>query len=389
LARELPEVGNNPKPLQMHHVTFYPIGNADTTLIQLKDLTVNILFDFADERCASDAEDKRCDLPKELNKAVSADTFDVVCFTHLDRDHINGSSLYFHLDHSGSYQQGERKKIKELWVPASVITESRNDCGPDARAIQAEARYRLRQGYGIRVFSKPKKLKDWCAKQNISFEGIGHLIVDAGKLVPSIILATHGAEFFVHSPFYDESAEIDRNNSAVVVHCTFDNTRSSKLLLGSDIGYEVWEDIIKVTKYKGNVPRLEWDLFHLSHHCSYKSLAADKGTTKTDPSEALRWLFVAPQARPGATIVSPSWSIPTVFGPASGEQPPHKQAYNFYNQDADGVVKVTMDYPSKQKPKPMKFEIGYQGAKLVPITIPGSGSSGPSSRPPRAGSISK
>lgn len=370
----------------MHSVTFYPLGNADTTLVQLNNATTSILFDYANVRCADDPSDKRCDLPVELNKVATGDTFDVVCFTHLDNDHVQGASSYFYLDHSSTYQGTDRKKIGQLWVPASAIIENKSSCGPDAQIIQSEARYRLRKGKNILIFSKPKKLKEWCAKNGIDFDAISHLIVDAGKVVPSISLDHHGAEFFVHSPFYDESETIDRNDSAVVVQCTFDNLKSSKLLLGSDISYAVWEDIIKVTNLKGNSSRLEWDLFHVSHHCSYKSLAAEKGKTKTDPSERIRWLFSYPQARTKPTIVSPSKRIPTEFGPAHGEQPPHKQAYNFYDQDADGQVKVTMDYPSASKPKPMKFEIGDRGVAIAPIgTSLGSGTSRPSSRPPRAG----
>lgn len=368
----------------MHYVTFYPLGNADTTLIQLNS-GKNILFDYMHVNSSEDAEDKRCNLKEELNKVVTVPSYDVVCFTHLDEDHVRNAHEYFYLDHSPKYQGEGRKKIEEMWVPAEAITESKNNCNKSARVIQAEARHRLKNNYGIRVFSRPKKFKEWCDKnEGYDYEKIKHRIVDAGKLVPSISLTNDGAEFFVHCPFYSESKDIDRNNNGIVVQCKFDNLYKSTLILGADIGYEVWENIIDITKAKGNQKRLEWDLFHISHHCSYKSLAAEKGDTKTSPSDTIKWLYEQ-QGNTGAVLVSPSDPIPKDYGPKEGEQPPHKQAYNYYDQDASGSVKVTMEYPTKNYPKPMKFSIGHNGVKLL-STIPASvGTKKPSSRPLRAG----
>src|SRR5689334_11178605 len=100
-----------------HKITFYNIGNADTTLIELSN-NQRILFDYANIRNADDEGDKRVDLPEELNKVVPGD-YDVVCFTHLDYDHICRASEYFYFEHATSYQSETRKKIKELWVPAN------------------------------------------------------------------------------------------------------------------------------------------------------------------------------------------------------------------------------------------------------------------------------
>src|SRR5690606_14646595 len=70
----------------MPKVTFYPLGNADSTLIDLTN-GEKILFDYANRRCPDDKEDKRADLPVELRKDLgSRDYYDVVAFTHLDQD---------------------------------------------------------------------------------------------------------------------------------------------------------------------------------------------------------------------------------------------------------------------------------------------------------------
>jgi hypothetical protein len=371
----------------MHYVTFYPLGNADTTLIQLNN-GKNILFDYMHVKSAEEDEDKRCDLKKELNNAVTADSFDVVCFTHLDEDHVRGAHDFFHLDYAEKYQGEGRKKITEMWVPAEAITEPKDSCNESARVVQAEARHRLKNNYGIKVFSRPKKFKEWCDKnEGYDYEKIKDRIVDAGKLVDPEALTNDGAEFFSHCPFYSESKDIDRNNKGIVVQCKFDNSHNSTLILGADIDYKVWENIISVTKANDNEARLEWDLFHISHHCSYKALAEEKGEEKTSPSDNIRWLYEE-QGDSTGVIISPSNPIPKKYGPKKKEQPPHKQAYNYYDEDASGTVKVTMQEPSPENPKPLKYEIGPNGVRrysaLAAVNI---GTSRPSSRPLRAGSI--
>ena len=64
-------------------LTFFPTGNADTTLIRLADDRL-VLLDYADMHNPDDPYDQRCDLAVELRKELSdADQkdFAVVCFT--------------------------------------------------------------------------------------------------------------------------------------------------------------------------------------------------------------------------------------------------------------------------------------------------------------------
>ena len=345
-----------------HYLSFFPIGNADTTLIKLAN-GMDILFDYANMRCEDDKDDRRIDLPEALNKMIDGD-YEVACFTHLDKDHIYGMSEYFYLQHASRYQGAGRKKIKELWVPANVLVETGLD-EEDAKILRAEARYRLKQKKGIRIFSRPKKLKDWCDKQeDICFDDIKHLIVDAGTLVPGFSLAKEGIEFFVHSPFFSESTNIDRNNEAIVVQAVFNDSYSTKMLLGSDLNYAAWDDIVTVTRHFKRDYRLQWDIFHLSHHCSYLALSSERGRTVTAPTKNIKWLFET-QSKDRSWIVSPSWSIPV----EDTVQPPHMQAAAYYRSVAtlkNGLFRVTMDHPTQSDPKPMTFEIDtVSGLKLV------------------------
>lgn len=111
----------------MPKLTFYPLGNADCCRVDLAD-GQKLLFDYADTLCRDEKDDKRVDLPGELRKDLNAagrKYYDVVAFSHLDKDHICGSSVFFYLEHDKKYQSDDRIKINEMWVPAGVIIEDK------------------------------------------------------------------------------------------------------------------------------------------------------------------------------------------------------------------------------------------------------------------------
>src|SRR5947208_1529027 len=137
----------------MSTITFYPLGNAESLLITLEN-GKRLLFDYANVRNVNDDTDLRIDLEEALRielEAAKRDYFDIVAFTHLDDDHICKATEFFRLDHHKDYQGHGRIVIRTLWVPAAVIIE--DACDGEAAILQAEARYRLRNGTGIRVFS--------------------------------------------------------------------------------------------------------------------------------------------------------------------------------------------------------------------------------------------
>lgn len=378
----------------MHTITIYPLGNADTSFIELSSGKL-VLIDFADMRDPNDKKDKRADLPDLLRKKLKGhnrDEIDVVAFTHLDRDHYCGASEFFHLEWAAKYQGEGRIKIKEMWVPAEVILEE--GLNDEGRIIRQEARHRLKQGKGIRVFSRPQLLKDWLKDNDLKLSDREHLITDAGNLVPGLNLETHGAEFFVHSPFAkrkDENEVVDRNNNALVLQVTFlEGGAKTRAFFCSDIDYDVLADIVEVTEKKKRTERLQNHIVKLSHHCSYNALALDKGATKTVPDPAVKRFFET-YGQQGIILVSTSWPIPT---DDSDAQPPHRQAAAYYRDVADdlgGSFKVTMDHPMKALPGPMEIQItGSKPSLLLPAIGgigggAGAGGGAAGSQPPRAG----
>jgi beta-lactamase superfamily II metal-dependent hydrolase len=348
-----------------HQFKCYPLGNADTSLILL-DNGKRILFDYANTKTDAD-DDKRIDLPTELNKDVKND-FDVVAFTHADEDHVTGFSEYFYLEHNDKFQKGERKKMKDLWVPAAILLQKDSEINhEDGKLLKKEARFRLKNKQGVKVFSYPDKLKDWLISEGIKFDEVKHLIVNAGQIVQGLTLQSDGIEFFVHSPFSEhiDDKDIDRNEACIIVQATFNNDVATKIILGADGIYEVWNDIVDITKYYKREDRLKWDVFHISHHSSYKSLSDEKGATKTKPTDNIKWLFET-QGNKQGLLISPSLEIPTDY---EAIQPPHKQAANYYKDVANllnGEYKVTMEFPTKENPNVKVVDIENKtGATLV------------------------
>ena len=227
----------------MHKLTLYPLGNADSYRVDLEN-GKKLLFDYADKRNPSDPKDKRAKLPDELRadlSSVQRDYYDIVAFTHFDDDHVCGAPSFFELEHATKYQGLGRTKIRELWVPAWAITESPTDLCEDGRVMQAEARYRLKQGRGIRVFSRPEGLRMWLEAQGLTLESRQALITDAGVPVPGWGVGDgQGVEFFVHSPFatrQNDGTFADRNTNCLVLHATFASWRLFFSCTSSSVTY--------------------------------------------------------------------------------------------------------------------------------------------------------
>ncbi len=376
----------------MHKVTFFPLGNADCCRIDL-ECGKKILFDYANTRDSEDEDDLRCDLAKELRddlEDAGRNYYDVAAFSHLDKDHIKGSPDFFFLEHAKKYQDGDRIKMRTMWVPAAMITEE----GPDdeeACILQAEARYRFKAGKGIRVFSRPERLRKWCEKNGIKLEERLSIITDAGQLAPEFVKDRDGVEFFVHSPFakrLNENTVEDRNEDALLMHATFvvDHVET-RFLLTSDATCEVLTDIVNITRKRKREDRLKWDIAKIPHHCSYLSLGPEKGEDKTKPVKEVAWLYEE-QGEANGIIVSSSKPMPKKGSKEDEDQnPPHRQAGNYYRgvlDDPDDQFKVTMEHPKATKPEPLVIVIDASKATVkkqsarAPIVI--------TSRPaPRAG----
>lgn len=380
-----------------HEIVFYPVGNGDSVQIILNNGR-RVLFDFCHRDKGEDTQTPEIDLKRRLRDELTAagrDYFDVVAFTHADNDHIQGSTAFFWLDYADRYQGVDRIKIRELWVPAAMLLEeaTRDQLSDEFVILRQEARHRLLEGKGIRVFSQPQAVMDWLEpklkERGESARARDHLFIDAGNLVPSFDLPRDGVEFFCHSPFikHCDDGDIIRNSAALVFNVRFDadGERFDFLEVG-DAEYCDLEDIVRTTRFHGNQDRLDWDLFNIPHHCSYKALSDDKGAHETVPVPLVAELLR--QGKPGAYLVSSSKPIPDYREAYEQIQPPHIQARNAYErylQEVNGrKLLVTMEEPNAAHPEPLTIAVEQRGISWLRGTLLGAPAI-ITSRPPRAG----
>lgn len=357
----------------MHKVIFYPVNNGDTSQIILEN-GKRFLFDYRHQKKCEEEGSNDFNLKKHLKDELDKekrDYMDVVAFTHGDNDHICNSTEFFELLYCSKYQGKDRIKIKELWVPAAMILENgTNDQQSDEFIIwRQEARYRLKEGKGIRVFSKPEKLKDWLEQNNLTVDSRRHLITDAGQLVPDFKLNTDGIEFFCHSPFIKHVDEGDdlRNAASLIFNVRFKSGNNTyDYLAVGDSTWEVLGDIVEITKTHKNEDRLAWDLFNIPHHCSYLALSDEKGDEETIPKPLVKELLQ--KGKEGAYLISSSNPIEDTKAGREQQQPPHIQAkkcYQRYLREIGGnKFLTTMEEPNKTKPEPLVFKIESSGVSL-------------------------
>lgn len=345
----------------MAKLIFYPLGNADTTLIHLNDGRL-VLKDFFRPEFLKD--DKRIDLRDELGdyvRSLDRDYIDVVLISHADDDHLHGAEDFFWLEHSEHYQGGDRIKINDLHVPSNFIVEPGLE--GTAKIIQQEARHRLKEGRGILIYGFPYEVDTWFKKEGIDPKTRNNLLIHAGQFVPGFSKESGNVEIFVHAPFsFMLEGDIEnRNDNSIVLQLTFFEAENGlAVILGADAEHETWANIVKLTKINGNQDRLDFDLFRISHHCSYTALSSEKGDIETTPREEVAELFE--NGNDKCLLISSSWPISTEESIA----PPHFQAKAFYKKvvtkkGEPANFLVTMEEPDENLPKPIIVETSRYG----------------------------
>lgn len=365
-----------------HRIVFYPVGNGDTSQIILEN-GKRILMDYRHQKKTEDGTGPEINLKDRLHKELKdagRNYLDVVAFTHGDKDHIENSTEFFELRHANKYQGPGRIKINTLWVPAAMILETALNGEQSSEFViwRQEARYRLKEGKGIRVFSKPEKLKCWLEENGLTLDSRRHLITDAGQVAPDFNLATDGVEFFCHSPFIKHVDECDdlRNDASLIFNVRFrQGGNNYDYLAVGDSTWEVLEDIVDATQAHGNMDRLAWDLYNIPHHCSYKALSDEKGDYETVPKSGPQKILLA--GKEGGYIVSSSCPIIDNKEGREQVQPPHVQAKKCYERHLKHVggakFLVTMEEPNAYKPQPLEFTVDSNGVSLAKKTTTAAG----------------
>ena len=347
-------------------IRFYPVGNGDSALIENDDGR-HLLIDYNCPDEAKDDDDERINLEEELDKRLEYQDLDVLMITHAHEDHYGGFSEYFWLDFAKKYKSDDRRKITELWVPDALIWET--GIIGEGKTLQSEARHRLlEEQSGIKIIGESDSLIEFIEDSGkVTYEDVKHLIFKPGDVINHF----SGFEIFIHSPHsWKTEGDENKNNKCIVVQADFriDFKSVAKVIFGSDAESNAWENIYSATENNGNLDRLEFDVFKISHHCSHTALNKDeKGNFITEPVENVKKLFEE-QGQYKCKLIASCNKIPSK-SKRNEPEPPHYQAAEYYKEvagDKDGEFEVTMEQATgSNNRKPIIIEITKYGPRII------------------------
>jgi hypothetical protein len=369
-------------------IKYYPVGNGDTTLLNLQDGTT-ILVDCNIREKSKDENDEtsfhvKDDLLKSIKKKNENPFIDVFILTHPDVDHCRGFESNFYQGNPDNYEEKHRKKeeiiIGELWVTSKLF---KHDHADDANKVRNEANRR-------------KKLYD---DKNADSNKFGNRLIVVGydgeeKLdnvphyIPSNIVDTFNGikndlvSFFIHAPFKDDlqNAESGKNETSIAFQVRFKKSKEDNDFVGlaifsSDSSHYIWKKILDETVSHNNEVTLKWDLFLAPHHCSWTFF---NDTPQEDHPEPKQYsLKILDYKRTDKSkIIASCKEIKN-----NDDNPPHYQAKQQYvNKVKSDNFLHTETYKLEGKtPQPIVFEITNQGPmkpKEVEGTAKNIGSAG-------------
>ena len=279
-----------------HIIKYYPVGNADCTLIKLdngKTIIVDcqILADLTDGHGKQVMFDVKADLLKELKKDGLGRPFvDLFISTHPHDDHCKGFAGNFYHGEVDDYDKDKNKDeiiIEELWIIPRGLNNNLSSPAEDIRK-EAKRRRKLYDDDKNFIGSKGNYLRIIGYDKDKEFDS--RYCYVPGKLVTNV----HGAnlswlEIFIHAPFKEDvetSKKYDNKNAtSVVVQFGFKidgyTGYKSRVLMGGDAEHEIWQHILDNNT---DEEKLRWNIFLAPHHCSWSFFNDSDNKKEIKPS---------------------------------------------------------------------------------------------------------
>lgn len=354
-------------PKQDPTITFFPVGNGDTSLIKLGDgltilIDLNVTQDGLDED--EDAYDVRAHLRTDVRRdAERRPHLDVFILTRPDQDHVRGIEDVFFLGNPANYGKQHKDKdliqIDELWFAPRIFQDESKLCD-EAKAFKKEAQRRIdlyrkdqnaaaKPGNRMRVIGASDH--DSCDDlEDITTIAGGVVNLFNGKLRDDL-------ELFVHAPFKVDSDgdHDDRNKTSIIVQARFhldDAPRALLVLFGGDATCPIWEKVYE----QSDEEDLEWDVLLGPHHCSW-TFFSEGDSDDGEPSETI--LALLGLHRDGAQVICSSKCIED-----DDDNPPCHRAAELYREAVgENNVFCTMDTPDD----PIKIRVTARGAQRMKV----------------------
>lgn len=375
-----------------HIIKYYPVGNADCTLIKLdngKTIIVDcqILADLTDGHGKQVMFDVKADLLKELKKDGLGRPFvDLFISTHPHDDHCKGFAGNFYQGKVDDYDKDKNKDeiiIEELWITPRGLN---NNLSSPAEDIRKEAKRRRKLYDDDKNFtgSKGNYLRIIGYDKDKEFDS--RYCYVPGKLVTTV----HGSslswlEIFIHAPFKEDvetSKKYDNKNAtSVVVQFGFKidgyTGYKSRVLMGGDAEHEIWQHILD---NNADDEKLKWNIFLAPHHCSWSFFNGSDNKKEIKPSAAA---ILNKQIGNSAHIIASSNEIKN-----DNNNPPCYEAKLQYIKKLKSGSSHFLNIATHSKvgniPQPIVFKINENGKTLKENTTV-AGATSISNPAPRAG----
>ncbi|NFE18624.1 hypothetical protein [Clostridium botulinum] len=355
-----------------YKITFFPVGNGDTTIISLKDDT-NILMDCNITKDSNDPDiEERYDiighlleiLPKDNSEIPHLDAF---ILSHPDIDHCRNIVKHFYLGDPESYNDETDKDkiiIDELWFAPGIFAEEEEDLNEDAKEFKKEAKRRkkLYEDKSVERSNAGNRLRMIGATDNEELEDLKDITTVAGESV-NLINAKKQEEFsfFVLGPVKAENdaSEVERNQCSVILKAEFkinSEDINNVVILAGDSRIENWKRIMN----KNDLEDLKFDIFMAPHHCSWYFFTSED--YKSDPTpkadeEIISFIENGKEDGDVRVVVASCKEIKR-----NDDNPPHYRAANLYKKAiGDDNFYCLSEYPSTAEPKPLTFIFSENG----------------------------
>lgn len=375
-----------------HIIKYYPVGNADCTLIKLdngKTIIVDcqILADLTDGHGKQVMFDVKADLLKELHKDAAGRPYvDLFISTHPHDDHCKGFAGNFYHGDVVYYDKNKNKDeiiIEELWITPRGLN---NDLSAPAEDIRKEAKRRRKLYDDDENFngSKGNYLRIIGYDKDKEFDS--RYCYVPGKLVTTVHEASLSwLEMFIHAPFKEDVETSkkydDKNVTSIVVQFSFKidgyTGYKSRVLMGGDAEHEIWQHILDNNT---DEEKLKWNIFLAPHHCSWSFFNDSDNKEEIKPSaEAI----LDKQIGNSAHIIASSNEIKD-----DNNNPPCYEAKLQYIKKLKSGSSHFLNTDTHSKvgsiPQPIVFKITANGKTLREISTV-AGASSISNPAPRAG----
>lgn len=376
-----------------HLIKYYPVDNADNSLIKLSDnTTIQVDCQIREGEENTDGVkiyDVKKDILSELQKDGNNNPYvDLFVLSHPHKDHCVGFEGNYYCGDPNDYSDDNRDNkeiiIGELWVTQMIFG---NDICEQAKAVRKEAKRR------IKLFEeKPGEANKQGNRLRIIGYNDNDKVVDGLHYVPGNTVNTINGKYnsyasiFIHAPFKSDlvtgKAEKDHNATSIVFQISFKTSIwgdiKSRAIFGGDADHYIWEKVKTISEANGNSDKLKWNLFLAPHHCSWSFFNDRPYENNKEPKDYS--LALLDYKENNAHVIASSKKIKN-----EEPNPPHYPSKEEYvKKVGEGYFRNTGVNQSETAPKPLEFEISDSGTKLKKVVV--SAATGIISNPsPRAG----